>query len=217
MRAPRSSVWIAALALAAVALSVVTFLPRSAAQPREIRTELSLADALGTGDTAGYSRAIEPRPFIFPDDHGDHPDFATEWWYLTGNLDASDGRRFGYQLTFFRSALASESADRRSAWATRQAWMAHFAVTDVRANRFHGAERFAREAQQLAGAASSPFRVWLEDWSIEGNAGDGFSVRARASTDSIAIDLAIEQGKPIVLQGDRGLSLKGPEPGNASY
>lgn len=198
-------------------LVALTVLTRRTGERREIRTTLSLADALGTDDTAGYARAYEPRSFDFPGDHAAHPDFATEWWYFTGNLESAEGRRFGYQLTFFRRALSAHAPERASAWATRQAWMAHFALTDVHDSRFFAHERFARGALKLAGATAAPFRVWLEDWRIEGDDSNAFPARLRAADDSVAIDLVVEPAKPIVLQGERGLSRKGPEPGNASY
>ena len=212
-----SAAWLSALALGACLLFALTLATGRAPERREIRTTLSLADALGTGDTTGYARAFGTRAFVFPADHGHHPDFATEWWYFTGNLETTDGRRFGYQLTFFRSALAPAMEVRASAWATRQAWMAHFAVTDVSASRFLAFERFSRGAQQLAGATISPFRVWLEDWSLEGDSTRAFPARIRAAEGNTALDLVIEPAKPIVLQGNRGWSRKGPEPGNASY
>jgi len=135
----------------------------------------SLADSLG-GDTTGFARADRRRDFTFPADHGAHPDYRTEWWYFTGNLTAADGeRRFGYQLTFFRSAVAPpgepEGDDAESAWRTRQVWMAHLAVTDVEGNRFHAADRYARGALGLAGVETEPFRVHLNDWSARKSAG----------------------------------------------
>src|SRR6185295_10067530 len=82
----------------------------------------SIAETLRAPSDAGYARAFEPRAFHFPADHGPHPDFRTEWWYFTGNLASAAGRRFGFQLTFFRSALAPADpagAPRASAWAAR--------------------------------------------------------------------------------------------------
>jgi predicted secreted hydrolase len=182
----------------------------------DVRATLSLEQTLG-GDAAGHQRAFEPRTFLFPRDHGAHPDYRNEWWYLTGNLESDDGRRFGYQLTLFRTALAPDSPERESAWATRQAWMAHFALTDVEAGRHHAFERFARGAIGLAGADSTPFRVWLESWSIEAGGTSILPLRVRAEQSNVAIDLVLRDGKPFVLNGDAGLSRKGREPGNASY
>jgi predicted secreted hydrolase len=174
---------------------------------------LSVGEALGGSEMAGYARATAPRPLVFPADHGPHPDYRTEWWYYTGNLTTADGRHFGYQVTFFRMALVPDAPRRLSAWATTQVYMAHFAVTDTAGRRFFPSHRLARGAVGLAGASAHPFRVWTDDWSVEGLD----PMRVRASEGEVAIDLALESGKPVVLQGDRGLSRKGPEEGNASY
>ncbi|WP_456425109.1 lipocalin-like domain-containing protein [Rhodocaloribacter sp.] len=184
----------------------------------QVRVSVAVAEAMAS-DTAGYARADAVRPFRFPDDHGPHPDFKNEWWYFTGNLATETGRRFGYELTIFRFALAPPRAaePRASAWGTRQLYMAHFALTDVEGGRFHPFERFSRGAAGLAGARAEPFRVWLEDWTIEA-APDGMpAMRLRAGAGGAAIDLTVRPAKPLVLQGDRGLDRKGDEPGNASY
>jgi predicted secreted hydrolase len=183
----------------------------------DVRANLSLEATLGGDDTAGYARAFEPRTFEFPRDHAAHPDFRNEWWYLTGNLESADGTRFGYQLTLFRTALAPDSTERASAWATRQAWMAHFAVTDAGSGRFHAFERFARGAVGLAGADSTPFRVWLETWTIESTTATFLPLRVRANADRTGINLILDEGKPLVLNGEAGLSRKGSQPGNASF
>ncbi len=176
---------------------------------------LSLDRLLGGAPAAGFARALAPREFRFPADHGPHPAFRTEWWYFTGNLKEPGGRRFGYQLTLFRSALAAAPPARASAWATRDAYMAHLAVTDVAGGRFHAFERFSRGALGLAGARrrhDGGVRAWLEDWSIEGP-----PFRLRAAEPGVGIDLRLEVVRPPVLQGEAGLSRKGAEPGNASY
>lgn len=200
-----------------------------------VRTSLAVAEAL-SADTSGFARAVEARALEFPDDHGPHPDYRTEWWYWTGNVEASDGRHFGYQVTIFRTALrpAADSVDREgpgnsvevgrgasasnsddSLWSTRQLYMAHFSLSDAASEAFYSFERFSRGAAGLAGAQSAPFRVWLEDWSIRGATAD--SVRIVAAADEISIDLSLKRSKPIVLQGEEGLDAKGPQPGNASY
>lgn len=185
--------------------------------PEPPRASLSVAGALRTADDRGYAKAIEPREFSFPEDHGPHPEFRTEWWYYTGNLETAEGRRFGFQLTFFRSALAPEMAERASAWATRQVYLAHFTVTDVQGERFHSFERWSRGAAGLAGAEGEPFRVWVEDWSAEAAGGQAPPMRISAREGDVGIDLVLRQGKPPVLQGERGLSRKSAERGNASY
>src|SRR5262245_23573747 len=83
----------------------------------EPRARISAVQAASGSNTAGFAHANAPRPFVFPRDHGPHSEYATEWWYYTGNLDADDGRHFGFQLTFFRSALVSETLERASDWA----------------------------------------------------------------------------------------------------
>jgi predicted secreted hydrolase len=188
-----------------------------------VRASVSVAEAM-SGDTVGYARATTVRPFVFPEDHGPHPDFKAEWWYVTGNLRATDGtdRRFGVQFTVFRSALAPDSVGARSsAWATRQLHMAHIAIGDVAAGRFYHAETFDRAAAGLAGSSAEPVSAFLGTARLD-QAGPlmesgAVPLRLRGDAEGAAFDLVARPLKPIVLQGDRGLSQKGPGPGNASY
>ncbi|MFP2908744.1 lipocalin-like domain-containing protein [Pyxidicoccus sp. 3LFB2] len=207
-----------AVVLVALAVAVV-IVTRESGAPALPRWTLTVSGALGGADTsaAGYARAVEPRPFQFPEDHGPHPEFRTEWWYWTGNLETEDGRAFGYQFTLFRSALAPTTPARESAWGARDVYLGHFTVTDVAGGGFHPAERFSRSAMGLAGASAKPFKVWLEDWEATSVGEATWPVRLRAETDAVALELLLEPGKPPVLQGDKGLSQKGPERGNASY
>ena len=172
---------------------------------------------LHQADTAGFERARAVRPFQFPADHGPHPDFRDEWWYVTGNLEGPEARRFGFQITFFRHGLQRGKRPGASYWSGQDAWMAHFALTDVAGQRYASFQRISREAVGLAGARAEPFKVWLDDWSIEGSADGGFPWHFRAQQDGVALDLQLDPGKSPVLQGDRGLSQKSAEPGNASY
>jgi predicted secreted hydrolase len=215
-RRSRNAVLLTALAALLVSLAWLLLRPEPRHEPA---ASLSVASALQAADDRGYTRALAPREFHFPADHGPHPGFRTEWWYYTGNLSTREGRRFGFQLTFFRSALAPDAAARASAWATSQAWLAHFTVSDIDGDRFRSFERWSRGSLGLAGAAAEPFRVWLETWSAaaSGTARQTPPMRLQAAEDDAAIDLVLQPGKPPVLQGDRGLSRKGPEPGNASY
>ncbi|MBJ6763484.1 carotenoid 1,2-hydratase [Myxococcaceae bacterium JPH2] len=206
------------LAGLAVAVVLVTREPDVAetARPRA----LTVAGVLGgtDGGADDFARALEPRPFHFPEDHGPHPEYRAEWWYWTGNLETADGRAFGYQFTLFRSALAAQAPARDSAWGSRQVFMGHFTLTDVSAGRFHAAERFSREAVGLAGATASPFHVWLQDWEVRGASdAEPWPMHLRAQADGVSLALTLEPGKAAVAQGDRGLSQKGPEKGNASY
>jgi len=181
---------------------------------------LDLREAMG-GQTEGYARARAPRQFSFPADHGAHPEFRTEWWYFTGNLTARDGREFGFQWTLFRNAVAPAGDDvpERSAFRTRQVWMGHFAVTDVAGGIHHGFERFGRGALGLCGAEVEPrVHVWLEDWDLRARSpGALFPAQLAAAEGEVALDLWLTNNKPYVLQGEQGLSRKGPEDGNASF
>lgn len=184
-------------------------------KPEEVQAQV-VGLAL-TEDATGYTRAEGPQALAFPRDHGPHPDYQTEWWYYTGNLQTSQGRRFGYQLTFFRRAVTApgEFAQRSSAWATNQVYLAHFTLTDVAGQEFYYAERFERGAVGLAGARGEPsFEVWLRDWQVTQTGKDTYHLTAQK--DGIAIDLELVDTKGVVLQGDSGYSRKGPEPGNAS-
>lgn len=164
----------------------------------------------------GFARALRPRRFVFPADYGPHPRFRTEWWYFNGNVATGGGRPFGFELVFFRFALTPRPPRRASAWAAYQLYMAHFAVTDVAAGRFHAYERISRAGPGMAGAVT-PFHVWLDDWEASGTAPDGFPLHLHARTAHTGIDLVAGRGKPPVLQGDAGLSRKSAQPGNASY
>lgn len=181
------------------------------------RPSIPVADVLAGGGRDGFARALAPRPFMFPDDHGPHPDFRHEWWYFTGNLEDLAGKEFGFQVTFFRVGLVAEQVPGPSAWRTRDVYMAHLAVTDIRGNGFSSYERFGRGALGIAGASARPFRVWIDDWSAHGSGKDGFPVRLAARQGDAGVDLTLVPRKPVVLQGDRGLSRKGGEEGNASY
>lgn len=220
-RAPGSFavMWKGALLAVLLALSALLVLHqvqnRTKGAPEE--GALSVSQALGGSADPGYLRADKPRRFTFPADHGPHPGFRNEWWYFTGNLTGSDGRRFGYQLTFFSTALAPHAAERGSAWGADEVIMAHFAVTDVNGKRFHFAERFSRDALGLAGAAGNPLAVHLEDWSAREVEARPFRVRLTAADRDMAIDLDLAAIKPEILNGDAGLSRKSATPGNASY
>jgi predicted secreted hydrolase len=209
------------VALLGVVLALALWPDGEARAPRAgIQATLAVREALG-GDAAGFARARAPRPLSFPEDHGPHPEFRTEWWYYTGNLRTAAGRHVGFQLTFFRVALAPPAPPSAepppSAWAARHLLVAHLAVTDTAGGRFHAASRTSRAALGLAGAQARPFRVWVEDWSVEGEPPAALPMRLRAADGEVAFDLELSTSRPVVLQGERGLSRKGPEPGNASY
>ncbi|MEO5328192.1 MAG: hypothetical protein H7829_08095 [Magnetococcus sp. THC-1_WYH] len=204
------------VALAGVLL-VVVWIRNEKPQPTP---NTLMATLLGGGAEAGFDRAIQPRTFHFPEDHGPHTRFKQEWWYVTGNLASEqEGRRFGFELTLFRLALAPDAVVRSSAWGSTQVMMGHFAVTDVAGGEFHHFQRFSRMAMDLAGAEGQPFRVWLGDWLIAGDGGtpNAPALHLGAGAGKIALDLKLVASKPVVLQGEAGLSRKSEEPGNASY
>jgi predicted secreted hydrolase len=174
-------------------------------------------EAMGARPDTGFARAFEPREFQFPQDHGAHPDFAVEWWYLTGNLYSENRRRFGYQLTLFRIGLQPGEVAKDSNWRSNQIYMGHLAISDIAGARHYSAERFARAAAGLAGARAAPFEVWLGPWAM--HADDGlFPMTVEAQHEGMGLSLQLQSGdKPMVLQGERGLSRKSATPGNASY
>jgi len=176
--------------------------------------------ALSGEPDAAFARAYTPIPLSFPRDHGAHPEYQTEWWYYTGNLTDARGNQYGYQLTFFRSALTPDLPERTSDLATNQIYMAHFAVTNGAANDHQSFERFSRGAGGLAGATGEPaYAVWLEDWAVRTIEPGVTRLQASAPGDGgdVALDLILRETRPPVLHGKQGLSQKGPEAGNASY
>jgi len=180
-------------------------------------------EALRSGERKdGFALAIEPRRFEFPRDHGPHEEFRQEWWYVTGNLDSSRGERFGFELTFFRIGLTPPGANEaaaaaggpRSAWRTRQVYVAHFAITDVARGQFHYAQKLSRDALGLAGAQAQPLRVWLDDWELGDAAG---SWMLHAQGEGYELTLSAQPLLQPVLNGEQGLSRKSGELGAASY
>ncbi len=174
--------------------------------------QLRLGALLGETDLAGYRRALEPRTFRFPQDHGPHPGFRSEWWYLTFMLEDEAGSPVGVQFTLFRQALSPRNSGTANRWKTNQVYLAHFALTHGDAGTHRAAERFARGHPRLAGAVAEPFEIWLEDWRLRA---DGDHWHLTAATASVAADLVLAMDRPVVLQGDGGLSRKGD--GQASY
>ncbi len=177
---------------------------------------LDLGVALG-GDASGYARALDIRRFSFPEDHFSHPEFRNEWWYLTGNLSTDNGDLYGYQVTFFRTAISPQRQADASHWRSHQLWMAHAALSNGQTKRHLFAERWSRDALKLAGVQQAPFRVWLDDWRIEATQGAAFPWQVTLKTEQFELALTLSPQKPIVLQGNQGLSQKSSAPGNASY
>ena len=212
--------WCTAIGSFAVALVLAGCTAQAQARPISASVVEAMSAADGAADGAQYARALAPMPLVFPRDHGPHPEYHTEWWYYTGNLSDADGGQYGYQLTFFRTALAPEMPERSSDLATNQVYMAHLALTDAPRQAHASFDRYSRGAAGLAGAGSEPrYHVWLEDWTA--TAVEPGVVRLQAATTGkdgpVALDLTLRETRPPLLHGNAGLHQKGPEPGNASY
>ena len=171
----------------------------------------------GLGTSANdYAQVTPGRKFAFPADHGPHPDFRIEWWYVTANLADRSGASYGVQWTLFRQAL--QPGPQREGWANRQIFMAHAAATRADTHRF--SERFARGGVGQAGVATEPFRAFIDSWEMRGS--DRTDPKTIAPLDLTAAGqdfsyaLRLDAELPLVLQGDGGYSQKS-ERGQASY
>lgn len=184
---------------------------RKISEPESLDIIQALSDTLPNDC---FQAASHPADIKLPRDSGAHEPFRTEWWYYTGNLETPEGRHFGYQLTFFRHAFSCEPANGPSKWRTRQLYFSHYAVTDTETGRFYSKYRINRESLGIAGAQSSPYRVWIDDWQAREKEG---GISLEASDEEIRIDLTLLAERPVIFQGDNGFSRKGPEPHNASY
>lgn len=158
---------------------------------------------LGT-DAQGFAVPEAGYAFTFPDDHGPHPDFRIEWWYVTANLRGDDGQDYGVQWTLFRNALAPHEA---IGWDSPQIWMGHAALTAV--DGHFVAERFGRGGIGQAGADDQSLNAWIDDWNLS-------DTRMTARGDDWSYDLRLTSEGPLVFHGDRGYSIKS-EAGQASY
>jgi len=165
-------------------------------------------------DVAGYAQVVPGRQLRFPADHGAHPDFRVEWWYVTANLKDSAGASYGVQWTLFRQA--NKPNDRDEGWSSRQLFMAHAAITSRDTHRF--AERFARGGVGQAGVEAAPFRAWIDDWRLQSldTTADFTPLEVRASAKDFSYALRLDAERGVVLQGEGGYSRKS-EQGQASY
>lgn len=147
-------------------------------------------------------------------DHGSHPAFRTEWWYFTGNLADTMGRRFGYQLTFFRQGVVFNASDPVNPWSIRDLFPAHFTITDVSATEFFSAERLSRKGPGLAGALENRMDIRVLNWSAKMEQG---TISLEARDRGVELSLYLFPKKPLILHGQNGLSQKGSQKGQASY
>ncbi len=163
-------------------------------------------------DHAGYAEVTPGRVFAFPQDHGAHPGFRTEWWYLTANLKDAEGNSYGAQWTLFRQA--TEPGPERDGWASQIVWMGHAAFTSASQHFF--AETFARGGVGQAGVTAEPFRAFIDDWAFAQQGADAARLRVTAKGAKFRYGLDLAADKPNVLQGEAGFSRKSPQ-GQASY
>jgi len=169
---------------------------------------------------APYRLALPGYHYEFPKDHFNHPDFQTEWWYYTGNLRAAGGHRFGFELTFFRRAVARNPGD-ESPWKLEDVYLAHLALSDITAQRYYHTSRLNRSGPGFAGADIGDARVWNGNWEtlwkLPAPPGLATSQSLRAFHDTFTLDLQLESRKPPVIHGKDGVSQKGPGEGHASH
>lgn len=164
----------------------------------------------GLGSVADGFATPQPNPvFSFPEDHGPHPDYRIEWWYLTANLNDAEGTSYGLQWTLFRSALSPGEAE---GWQSPQIWFAHAAVTTPKQHLT--TERFARGGIGQAGVQAEPFRAWIDEWALVG--ADFSAMALRATGPDFAYDMSLKAKGPLIFHGDNGYSVKSTE-GHASY
>ena len=170
----------------------------------------------GLGSDAGGFSSVKPGyELTFPTDHGAHPDFRIEWWYLTANLRGEDGKAYGVQWTLFRSALQPSD---EAGWSSPQLWMGHAAITT--ADKHFVAERFARGGIGQSGVTAVPFSAWIDNWQLLGQGGCGpdqlSCLEVRAAATDFSYDLKLRADGPLVPHGEQGYSVKSAK-GQASY
>jgi predicted secreted hydrolase len=171
----------------------------------------------GLGETAdGFAAVVPGKRFAFPADHGPHPEFRIEWWYVTANLQDAHGAAYGAQWTLFRQAARPGAAE--EGWANQQLWMGHAAVT--RADTHRASETFARGGVGQAGVETAPFQAWIDAWQMRSLAafddGKVAPLELKASAADFSYALRLDADRPLVLQGDAGYSRKSDR-GQASY
>ena len=162
---------------------------------------------------AAYAPVTPGHPLKFPDDLGSHPQFRTEWWYVTGWLATDSGEPLGFQITFFRTK-PDFAADNPSRFTPRQIMVAHCALSDPKRGTLWQDQKIRRAALGLAGAAEGDTQVWIDRWSLKRQAQ---TYLATIAAEDFSFDLALSETQPVLVNGDDGVSRKGPQPQAASY
>ncbi|TVP93357.1 MAG: iron ABC transporter permease [Pseudomonadaceae bacterium] len=184
---------------------------------RSEQTSAEPAGFAGLGAAAeDFAEVVPGQPLRFPEDHGPHPQYRIEWWYLTANLTDADGKDWGIQWTLFRQAMTPQDLEAAAdGWNSTQVWLAHAAVTHADGHRH--ADRLARGGVGHAGVTSEPFRAWIDDWTLHGSGNERLSpLQLSAGGDDFGYELQFESPLPMVPQGEQGYSVKS-EAGQASW
>jgi predicted secreted hydrolase len=162
---------------------------------------------------AQYRMALPGYHYEFPRDHFNHSDFQTEWWYYTGNLKSADGRKFGFELTFFREAVIRDRA-KSSTWDIKDLYLAHLALSDLDGRNFYHTERTNRSGPGIAGVSETRARIWNGNWQIQW---EGSDQKLQAIDERFELHLTLHSQKPPVIHGENGVSQKAAGPGHASH
>lgn len=209
--------WTCRLALTAALLALAACQP-SAPPPGERGSPSGLAVLARSAE--GFAQARPGVALEFPRDHGAHPEYRIEWWYLTANLEDADGRPYGAQWTLFRFAVQPPGTwDSGAAWQSEQVFMAHMAITLP--DRHVAFQRYARGGDHhgvvQAGATAEPFAAWLDDWRLASAGPEWLPLELFARQDDYAVHLRLESDRPLVPQGERGFSQKHSAGGGSFY
>lgn len=199
---------------AAAAADPVAAAGATPADARPTARGVATRDATGPRPGRRASPDVVPgRVLKFPADEGAHPEFRTEWWYITGWLQTADGGPLGFQVTFFRTR---PDVDERnpSAFTPHQLIIAHAAVSDPQHGKLLKGERIARASLGLAGAAEGRTEAWIREWRLESR---GSAYYTRVEAEDFGYELTLERTQPPMLNGEAGYSRKGPDPQSASY
>src|SRR5579875_1199415 len=182
-----------------------------------LRRSIAFVAFAGFATAAPAFRVATPSyHFQFPRDHFNHPDFRTEWWYYTGNVRAASGRRYGFELVFFRQGEHRRPAENPSTWRADDLYLAHLALTDIDGKRFRYYERLNRAGPGIAGVSLEEGRIWNGNWQSRWDLGSGTQTLTAVAAD-IRFQLRLTARKPPVINGENGISQKADGAGQASY
>jgi len=163
--------------------------------------------------TGQYKQAVPGYRYEFPRDHFNHEEFQTEWWYYTGNVTASEGRQFGFELTFFRQGV-DRSPGEAGTWDVRDVYLAHLALSDLEGGKFYHVEHVNRAGPGIAGVSEVEKRIWNENWRVRWN---GEEQQLEAVDEGYSLSLKLVPEKRPVIHGENGISQKADGAGHASH